>query len=205
LTSVTVKYPCPKCGKELTEIRYPSDCMLNRDQWESHLAGNLYCTCHNNNRGNKPYAYFWKHEFENQTASPVPPSPVSDKAQLDTPWRCFHCDFVTSDADEAQAHFGDRDDADEFKPFCKWMDRISADERIGILQDTLKQLETERRDNNRLRAANEGREYKANSIEPEIKSFKPFRGCRTIYDVFCLYDSMKAEPSRQKHDLQNRQ
>jgi hypothetical protein len=59
-----IKQPaCPKCREPLKEIKYPYDSMLNRDQWESQLAGDLFCTCHNNNRGNKPYAYFWKREF----------------------------------------------------------------------------------------------------------------------------------------------
>jgi hypothetical protein len=56
---------CPQCGNPLTEIRYPSDSMLNRDQWESQLPGDLFCTCHNNHRGNKPYAYFWRSQLEN--------------------------------------------------------------------------------------------------------------------------------------------
>lgn len=55
---------CPKCGNPLTEIRYPSDSILNRDQWESQLPGDLFCTCHNNHRGNKPYAYFWRSQME---------------------------------------------------------------------------------------------------------------------------------------------
>ena len=63
--SATPRMPnCPKCVKPLTKIRYPSDSMLNRDQWESQLPGDLFCECHNNHRGNKPYAYFWESEFE---------------------------------------------------------------------------------------------------------------------------------------------
>jgi len=58
-----MSFDCPMCSQPLTEIRYPSDSMLNRDQWESQQAGDLFCTCHNNHRGNKPYAYFWKSEL----------------------------------------------------------------------------------------------------------------------------------------------
>lgn len=54
---------CPECGEELREVEYPKDCPLNRDQWASQLAGDLFCTCHNNYKANKPYAYFWRSEF----------------------------------------------------------------------------------------------------------------------------------------------
>ena len=66
-----MSFACPMCGQPLTEIRYPSDSMLNRDQWESQQAGDLYCTCHNNHRGNKPYAYFWKSEFSSVAVRPA--------------------------------------------------------------------------------------------------------------------------------------
>jgi len=107
------------------------------------------------------------------------------------PWRCFHCDFVTNDLGEAQAHFGDRDDADEFTPICKWWDRLSEDERLANHQQTLKELEAERNETDRQRVAIEGLEYQIDSILAQIKSFKPFRGCNSIYDVFCVYDSME--------------
>lgn len=65
--------PCPVCGEPLKEIKYPYDCPLNRDQWESQLAGDLFCTCHNNNQGNRPYAYFWKRDFAGAERG-LPPS-----------------------------------------------------------------------------------------------------------------------------------
>jgi hypothetical protein len=46
--------------------------MLNADQWRSTIAGDLFCTCHNNNRGNKPYAYFWKHEERHKGSATAP-------------------------------------------------------------------------------------------------------------------------------------
>jgi len=107
------------------------------------------------------------------------------------PWRCFHCDFVTNDPVEAHAHFGERDDAEEFKPICKWWDRLSVDERIKTLQDTLKELEVERREVDRQRVHIDGLEYQVESIPEQIKSYKPFRGCSSIYAVFCVYDSME--------------
>lgn len=64
----------------------------------------------------------------------------SPETQLRDYWRCFHCDFATTDRAEAQAHFGDRDDAEEFKPICKWWQMMSEDERVKTLQDTIQQL-----------------------------------------------------------------
>ena len=109
------------------------------------------------------------------------------------PWRCFGCDFVTNDPKEAQAHFGDRDDAEEFKPICKWWQSIAEDERMKVLQDTLKMLAEEQNENMRLRTHIEGLEYQVNNLPAQIKSFAPFRKCNTIYDVFCVYDSIEGE------------
>jgi len=65
-------------------------------------------------------------------------------------WRCFHCDFATYNREEAEAHFGDRDDAEEFKPICKWWVTISEDDRVATLQDYLQQLNYERMENYKL-------------------------------------------------------
>jgi hypothetical protein len=59
-------------------------------------------------------------------------------------WRCYHCDFVTTDREQAKAHFGDRDDPEETKPVCKWWFLMSEDERVGQLQDVIQQLNEER-------------------------------------------------------------
>jgi hypothetical protein len=55
---------CPQCGKPLEEVRYPSDSMLNRDQWESVRAGDWWCkSCPYNGRAkNLIGAYFWDSE-----------------------------------------------------------------------------------------------------------------------------------------------
>lgn len=107
------------------------------------------------------------------------------------PWRCFHCDFVTSDPAEALAHFGERDDAEEFKPICKWWDGLAEDERKATLQDTLKQLREREDELMRAQTKIEGLEYQVDSFESCIRSYKPFKNCRTIHDVFCEFDSME--------------
>lgn len=54
---------CPKCGKPLQKVRQGSESMLNQYQFEASKAGDWFCECHNNERGNQPYAYFWDNEF----------------------------------------------------------------------------------------------------------------------------------------------
>ena len=107
------------------------------------------------------------------------------------PWRCFHCDFITNDAEEAAAHFGDRDDVEEFKPICKWWARMDEHERLETLQDTIRELNKGAEQNMRLLTKIEGLEYQVDSQESSIRGYKPFKDCRSIYDVFCLYDSME--------------
>jgi hypothetical protein len=108
-----------------------------------------------------------------------------------TPWRCFHCDFITSDRAEAQAHFGDRDDGEEFKPICKWWDRMDDEERKEAFQDAMRDLNEGAQENMNLREQVEDLEGIVGTQESQIKSYKPFRECRSIHDIFCLYDSME--------------
>lgn len=107
------------------------------------------------------------------------------------PWICFHCGFETTDETEAQAHFGERDDAEEFTPTCQWWKRIPDGERAQAYQQLLQELEGERRRSETLRVSNEGLEYQVNAQQGAIQSYKPFRQCRSINDVFFVYDSME--------------
>jgi len=117
----------------------------------------------------------------------------TEKILAAIPWRCFHCDFITTDPAEAAAHFGEVDDPEEFTPICKWWAGMPDSERAETLQDTLKQLNAERDENARLRMRVEDLEYQVEGQIHAIHSYKPFReaNCRTIYDIFCLYDSME--------------
>jgi len=121
---------------------------------------------------------------------------MSEEKKLDailaaTPWRCFHCDFITNDPQEAEAHFGDRDDAEEFKPICKWWANISDDERVAVLQGTIKDLHQEQRENMSLRTAIDGLEYQVSTHAGIFSNYRPFRNCTNMYEVFCVYDSME--------------
>jgi hypothetical protein len=71
------------------------------------------------------------------------------------PWRCFHCDFVTSDPEKAEAHFGDGDDASEFVPVCRWWANSEDDERKRDYQDLLMELKRGADENTRLSEDND--------------------------------------------------
>lgn len=107
------------------------------------------------------------------------------------PWRCFFCDFVTRDSHEAAAHFGCRDDAEEFKPLCKWWACMSENERAQTLQQYIRDKNEDERTISSQRAAIEGLEYQVESLVAQIRSYAPFRDCSSIYEVFCKFDSME--------------
>jgi hypothetical protein len=102
-------------------------------------------------------------------------------------WRCFECGFETADRDEALAHFGDRDDAEEFKPLCKWWARMTPEERGEALQDTIHDLNDERDENAALMSRIEGLEHRLQEFEHVIDA--RFPGCRSINDIFHRYDT----------------
>jgi uncharacterized protein YbaR (Trm112 family) len=54
--------PCPKCHQPLHTVRQSEHSMLNAYQFDAVKAGDWFCECHNNDRGNTPYAYFWNKE-----------------------------------------------------------------------------------------------------------------------------------------------
>jgi len=114
-------------------------------------------------------------------------------------WECFHCGFATSDPKEAAAHFGDRDDAEEFKPLCRWWNRMSPEERGDALQDVIQQL-NEANEEARLQGTKiEGLEYRLLDFESLVGS--RFKCAKTINDAFNQFDSMEgralaAEESR---------
>lgn len=107
------------------------------------------------------------------------------------PWRCFHCDFITNDPAEAQAHFGDQDDASEFVPICKWWSSMPDDERKHTFQELQRDLTREQEDNGNLRLKIEDLEDRLDSAENAIRQYKPFKDCSSAWAVFSVYDSME--------------
>jgi len=107
------------------------------------------------------------------------------------PWRCFHCDFITNDPEEARAHFGDVDDASEFTPICKWWSNMDEPERRSQFQSLIEELNGEREETGCMNMRIEDLEHQVEGQVAAMHSYKPFRECHSIYEIFCLYDSME--------------
>jgi hypothetical protein len=106
-------------------------------------------------------------------------------------WVCFHCGFATGDEAEAAAHFGDRDDAEEFKPLCKWWRRMTKLERVGEFQTLIKELNQAQEQSYADRREAEKWEYIAGSQESDINS--RFPGCSSLQDIWNKFDLLKGE------------
>lgn len=55
---------CPLCEKPLEKVRRSTSSPLNEDQFDAVKAGDWFCDCSDNGRGNAPFAYFWNRELE---------------------------------------------------------------------------------------------------------------------------------------------
>jgi hypothetical protein len=119
----------------------------------------------------------------------APPSGGPAAPVVDRPWICFHCGFETSDPAEAEAHFGDRDDAEEFTPICRWWRNTPDAERVYAMQDLHRDLVAERAENARLDRRVEGLEYETQSQSSVIAQY--FKGCSTIYQAYCEFETME--------------
>jgi Protein of unknown function (DUF551) len=64
---------CPKCAKPLQAVTQGENSMLNSYQFDAVRAGDWFCECHNNGRGNSEFAYFWNREVMPVQPSPLPP------------------------------------------------------------------------------------------------------------------------------------
>lgn len=120
-----------------------------------------------------------------------------EAAEMATRWICFHCGFETSDLREAEAHFGERDDAEEFRPLCRWWSKLSQEDRADAFQDLQQQLNAERDDNARLTVRIEGLEYQ----QTEVGHY--FKGCRSITEAWHKFDSMEGRALAAEEQLES--
>jgi len=97
-------------------------------------------------------------------------------------WTCFHCHETFTSEEAAANHFGKRDGD---TPACR-IDEAEL-KRLRALEDENRKLWSD--------IHNEDTLYKTHNsmVESELKGYKPFRNCRTINDVFNLYDSLEGE------------
>lgn len=114
---------------------------------------------------------------------------LADQQMNPVKWVCFHCGFETSNSGEAEAHFGERDDTQEFTPTCIWWSKLSAEARIQEFQDLRQQLNAEQIECGSQNIKIEGLEFRLLEFENLLGS--RFKGCKSINDAFNLYDSME--------------
>ena len=101
-------------------------------------------------------------------------------------WRCFHCDERFDTPGAAEDHFGKYLNS---TPGC--ILKVQLGDERGLLME-LRRVQEE---NNHLRQQmNE--EYwdmtaYAAHLKTNIQSYRPFRKCETLQDVFNVYDSME--------------
>lgn len=113
---------------------------------------------------------------------------LKEKQNLDDiTWTCFHCGFSTRNEQFAAAHFGERDEP----ALCRSWAQLNADGRVHEYQSVVAQLDAERSANAILQSKIEGLEYQVDGRHAEIVSFKPFRECQSIQDIFNVYDSIE--------------
>lgn len=73
---------CPKCKVPMRRVRNPSGSMLNDDQFDAIRAGDWYCGCHNNGRGNTSNAYYWNSEVASAEVAPKPSTAASHRKNV---------------------------------------------------------------------------------------------------------------------------
>ena len=102
-------------------------------------------------------------------------------------WVCFYCGDVFTTIGAASDHFGGDPGA---TAACK----IKFGEELGLVMELRKAEEEAREWRSRALEAEqqvESLECTVATLVADIQSYKPFRNCRTIRDIFFVYDSME--------------
>lgn len=101
-------------------------------------------------------------------------------------WRCFHCDETFTTPGAAQDHFGNYLNS---TPGC--IIKVQVGDERGWLME-LRKLQEE---NAHLRQQMDEEYWDRTAFDAHLKtfiqSFRPFRKCETLRDVFNIYDSME--------------
>jgi hypothetical protein len=114
--------------------------------------------------------------------------PIKDTSTYPAPihgWCCFHCGENFTTAGSARDHFGGNI---YDTPGC--MIRVQVGEERGLLM-ALRKAEAEIAHLRQQLDSEPERKWLDMRIEVQLGSYRAFRGCRTIQDVFNVYDSME--------------
>jgi hypothetical protein len=100
-------------------------------------------------------------------------------------WTCFHCEETFTEESAARAHFGAHEG---YVPGC--LERLPLGEAslLERLREAQAEVERLRHDINEDLSCT--RAYHAH-LASDIRAFRPFRECRSLQDVFNVYDSME--------------
>lgn len=127
------------------------------------------------------------------------PDLIADLKEAQEPkWACFHCGFETNDQAEAMAHFGD--DMHEPLALCQHWTSWKDHEKAHEFQQLTLELNGTREEAEKQRAEIEGLEYRLAGLESVLDS--RFPGCKTLNDVFHLYDTLEGEKLAAQEQLE---
>jgi hypothetical protein len=118
--------------------------------------------------------------------NPKPTTREESNAYWGGPWRCFHCDEVFRTRGGAEDHFGKYINS---TPGC--ILKVQFGDERGLLME-LRRVQEE---NEHLRQQMNEEYWSmaayAAHLKTHIQSYRPFRKCDTLQDVFHVYDSME--------------
>ena len=100
-------------------------------------------------------------------------------------WTCFHCNETFTEEPAARAHFGPHEG---YLPGC--IERLPAGERALLERLRTVQGELEHLRHDMQEGVSSTRAYQAH-LQSDIRGYQPFRECRTLQDVFNVFDSME--------------
>jgi phage terminase large subunit GpA-like protein len=113
-------------------------------------------------------------------------------------WTCFHCGETFTNEESARTHFG--------RTECDTAACVIAAHDGGLV---MKMREAEQRADEQLeRALQAERDLEAaqcqiDSLSTAMRSYAPFKNCRSINDVFFVYDSMEGRALAAEEQLRN--
>jgi len=112
-------------------------------------------------------------------------------------WVCFHCEENLKTVGAAQDHFGGN-------PSALAACQIKIGEELGLLMALRKaELSAEEWQARALKAELQVDvlELRVDGQLSEIQSYQPFRACRSIREIFCLYDSVEGRAIAAEEEL----
>lgn len=100
-------------------------------------------------------------------------------------WTCFHCGDTFMHERAARDHFGATPDREPACVMKLTSEDRSLTRRIRWLESEIERLRSD------IEAESTASEVFYGKLQSLLKSYRPFRECRSLQDVFNVYDSME--------------